>query len=94
MDLLEYKCVKPRSSHVLQIWLPKCSVIPLVFHNFQIEANLKSAAFEQEARTNASAFDLSGFTNNTVRQLENLLYIGDSALEDQQDLEDVSGQIM
>ena len=58
----------------------------------QTEAYLKEAAFQQEAKTNASAFDRTGFSEDTVRQLENLLYIGDSALEDPQDIEHVSGQ--
>ena len=35
-------------------------------------------------------FNRTGFSEGTVRQLEELLYIGDSALEDPQDLQDVS----
>ncbi|XP_072043034.1 angiotensin-converting enzyme-like [Amphiura filiformis] len=55
-----------------------------------IEQSLISAAFQQEARANASEFDRDGFTEDTVRQLEDLLYIGDSALEDPQDLQDLN----
>ncbi|XP_033124152.1 angiotensin-converting enzyme-like [Anneissia japonica] len=49
-----------------------------------IERNLVQAVFNKEARTNASMFDSTNFNNDTIRQLENLLYIGDSALPDEQ----------
>ncbi|XP_071941340.1 angiotensin-converting enzyme-like [Antedon mediterranea] len=45
-----------------------------------INRNLVQAAFNQEARANASEFDSTNFSPDTIRQLGVLLYIGDSAL--------------
>ena len=56
---------------------------------FQIAANLKSAVFEKEARTNASRFNTTGFSFDTTRKLEALKTIGDAAIEDQAKLEEV-----
>ncbi|XP_072016666.1 angiotensin-converting enzyme-like [Amphiura filiformis] len=58
-----------------------------------VQASLVTAGFDQEARQNASTFDRTRFSADTVRQLEKLLYIGDSALEDDQDLMDLTNII-
>ncbi|XP_072029767.1 angiotensin-converting enzyme-like [Amphiura filiformis] len=55
-----------------------------------IEADLVVSEFLKEVRRNASAFDRTGFSSDTVRQLKKLLYIGDAALEDPKDLEDLT----
>ncbi|XP_071788169.1 angiotensin-converting enzyme-like isoform X1 [Asterias amurensis] len=55
-----------------------------------IAANLKSAVFEKEARTNASRFNTTGFSFDTTRKLEALKTIGDAAIEDQAKLEELN----
>lgn len=55
----------------------------------QIQAQLDRAAFELEAHENASYFDREDFSYDTKRQLEKLVYIGESALDDESKLTDV-----
>ncbi|XP_071826024.1 angiotensin-converting enzyme-like [Apostichopus japonicus] len=55
----------------------------------QIQAQLDRAAFELEAHENASYFDREDFSYDTKRQLEKLVYIGESALDDESKLTDL-----
>ncbi|XP_077996678.1 angiotensin-converting enzyme-like [Glandiceps talaboti] len=55
--------------------------------DLMLEQSLVTSAFELEARENATVFDRTDFTADNNRQLEKLLYIGKSALEDEEELE-------
>ncbi|XP_070546857.1 angiotensin-converting enzyme-like [Ptychodera flava] len=74
-------------AQVLTEWDYNTDVANVEKQNQMLEQSLITSAFEQEARTNASKFDRSDFEYDTNRQLEKLLYIGSSALEDEEELQ-------
>lgn len=57
---------------------------------FQVEASLRVANFSKQYQLLAKEFDRSGFSADTNRKLESLLYIGDAALDDEAKLEEVN----
>lgn len=61
----------------------------LLIHT-QIAASLETAAFTKAMQVRAQEFDRTGFDFDTNRQLEQILYIGDAAMEDENQYEEVS----
>lgn len=59
----------------------------------KIAASLESAAFAKGFQVEAKKFNRTGFSEDTNRQLEKLLYIGDAAIEDDNLFEEVSAHI-
>ncbi|PIK46247.1 putative angiotensin-converting enzyme isoform X3, partial [Apostichopus japonicus] len=55
-----------------------------------IAASLESAAFAKGFQVEAKKFNRTGFSEDTNRQLEKLLYIGDAAIEDDNLFEELS----
>ena len=56
----------------------------------QTEATLTGFAFAYDLRSGALEFDRTDFSYDTARQLEKMIYIGDVAMEDRDDLVEVS----
>lgn len=65
------------------------SFLVIFYYSAQIESSLEVAAFAKEMQVEAQQFNRTGFSYDTNRQLEKLLYIGDAAMEDQDQLEEV-----
>lgn len=55
-----------------------------------VDASLAVAAFEKDMRERAVVYNRTGFSYDTNRQLEKLIYIGDAAMESQADLEELT----
>lgn len=55
-----------------------------------VQASLRVANFSKQYQLLAKQFDISGFSEDTKRQMESLLYIGDAALDDQDKLEELT----
>lgn len=62
--------------------------ILIVFYS-QVDASLAASNFENGMRTRALEFNQTGFSENTKRLLNKIIYIGDAAMESQEDLIEV-----